>query len=130
MSKSVYVAGSFKNLEKMQAIRETLVNAGIETTISEPLQANGLDGCLQRIREADITYILNFGGYVGKSVAMDIGYALGLNKPVYALEPIEDPDITHLLTRVVTPGEVIAELSGNSKNEQTVQEVVTSSSIL
>ncbi len=38
MSKSVYVAGSFKNLEKMQAIRETLVNAGIPTTISEPLQ--------------------------------------------------------------------------------------------
>ena len=130
MSKSVYVAGSFKNLEKMQAIRETLVNAGIETTISEPLQANGIDGCLQRIREDYITYILNFGGYVGKSVAMDIGYALGLSKPVYALEPIEDPDITHLLTRVVTPGEVIAELSGNSKNEQTVQEVVTSSSTL
>ncbi|TOE59051.1 nucleotide pyrophosphohydrolase [Vibrio parahaemolyticus] len=116
MSKSVYIAGSFKNLEKMQAIRATLVNVGIETTISEPLQANGIDGCLQRIREAEITYILNFGGYVGKSVAMDIGYALGLGKPVYALEPIEDPGITHLLTRVVTPDDVIAELSGNSKN--------------
>ncbi|EGQ8107582.1 nucleotide pyrophosphohydrolase [Vibrio parahaemolyticus] len=116
MSKSVYVAGSFKNLEKMQVIREALVSAGIETTISEPLQTNGIDGCLQCIREADITYILNFGGYVGKSVAMDIGYALGLGKPVYALEPIEDPDITHLLTRIVTPDEVIAELSGNSKN--------------
>lgn len=47
---------------------------------------------------------------------MDIGYALGLGKPVYALEPIDDPDITHLLTRVVTPDEFIAELSGNSKN--------------
>ncbi|CAH1546035.1 Nucleotide pyrophosphohydrolase [Vibrio rotiferianus] len=116
MSKSVYVAGSFKNLDKMQAIRESLISAGIETTISEPLQVSGIDGCLQRISEADITYILNFGGYVGKSVAMDIGYALGLGKPVYALEPIEDPDITHLLTRVVMPDEVIAELSGNSKN--------------
>ena len=116
MTKSVYVAGSFKNLEKMQAIRETLVNAGIQTTISEPLQANGIDGCLQRIRGADITYILNFGGYVGKSVAMDIGYALGLGKPVYALEPIVDPDITHLLTCVATPDEVIVELGGNSKN--------------
>jgi hypothetical protein len=116
MSKSVYVAGSFKNLEKMQTIRETLLNAGIETTISEPLQINGIDGCLQRIREADITYILNFGGYVGKSVAMDIGYALGIGKPVYALEPIQDPEITHLLACVFTPDEVIAELSRNSKN--------------
>ena len=47
------------------------------------VQSNGIDGCLQRIREADITYILNFDGYVGKSVAMDIGYALGLGKSVY-----------------------------------------------
>ncbi|CAM3202243.1 nucleotide pyrophosphohydrolase [Vibrio diazotrophicus] len=116
MSKSVYVAGSFKNLEKMQAVRETLIEAGVKTSISEPLQQNGIDGCLQRIREADITYILNFGGYVGKSVAMDIGYALGLGKPVYALEPIADPDITHLLKRVATSDELIAELGGISKN--------------
>ncbi|NIY94640.1 nucleotide pyrophosphohydrolase [Vibrio diazotrophicus] len=116
MSKSVYVAGSFKNLEQMQAVRGSLIEAGIQTSISEPLQQSGIDGCLQRIREADITYILNFGGYVGKSVAMDIGYALGLGKPVYALEPIADPDITHLLKRVVNPDEIIVELGGNSKN--------------
>ncbi|PNH89091.1 nucleotide pyrophosphohydrolase [Vibrio diazotrophicus] len=116
MSKSVYVAGSFKNLEQMQAVRKSLIEAGIQTSISEPLQQSGIDGCLQRIGEADITYILNFGGYVGKSVAIDIGYALGLGKPVYALEPISDPDITHLLKRVVNLDEIIVELGGNSKN--------------
>lgn len=47
---------------------------------------------------------------------MDIGYALGLGKPVHALEPIEDTDTTHLLTNVLSPEEVIAELSRNSKN--------------
>ena len=113
MSKTVYVAGSFKNLEQMKAVCDTLVSAGIQTTISDPLQSNGIDGCLNRIREADITYILNFGGYVGKSVAMDIGFALGLGKPVYALESVKDPDITHLLTRVVAPDEVVAELGRN-----------------
>ncbi|HAS6371128.1 TPA: nucleotide pyrophosphohydrolase [Vibrio vulnificus] len=115
MSKSVYLAGSFKNLEQMQDVRKTLLEAGIPTSISEPSQQNGIDGCLQRIREADFIYILNFSGYVGKSVAMDIGYALGLGKPVYALEPISDPDITHLLKRVAKPDEIIVELGGNSK---------------
>ncbi|CCN49230.1 conserved hypothetical protein [Vibrio nigripulchritudo MADA3029] len=115
MGKSIYIAGSFKNLDKMKAICEELTDAGIQTTISDPLQANGIDGCLKRIQEADITYILNFGGYVGKSVAMDIGYALGLGKPVYALEAIDDPDITHLLTRVVAPDEIANELAENCK---------------
>ena len=116
MNKSVYLAGSFKNLEQMRSVHDTLISAGIQTTISDPMQSNGIDGCLNRIREADITYILNFGGYVGKSVAMDIGFALGLDKPVYALEAIDDPDITHLLTRIAEPDEVVTELSGNSKN--------------
>lgn len=110
MRKSVYVAGSFKSLEQMQAVRDRLLDAGIQTTMSEPSPHNGIDGCLQRIREADVTYILNFNGYLGKSVAMDIGYALGLGKPVYALEPISDPDITHLLDKIVTPDDIIAEL--------------------
>ncbi|MEF1291391.1 nucleotide pyrophosphohydrolase [Vibrio sp. M260118] len=111
MSKTIYVAGSFKYLDKMQAVKHQLLTAGIETTISDPKQSDGIDGCLLRIRQADVIYILNFGGYVGKSVAMDIGYALGLGKPVYALEPIEDPEVTHLLTLVVSPEQLIRNLS-------------------
>uniref|UniRef100_UPI000B273D4B nucleoside 2-deoxyribosyltransferase n=1 Tax=Vibrio sonorensis TaxID=1004316 RepID=UPI000B273D4B len=104
--KSVYLAGSFKNLDRMHAVFETLVSMDIEVTISDPLQSGGIDGCLCRIKEADVTYILNFDGYVGKSVALDIGFALGLGKPVFALEPISDPDITHLLAGVTAPEEI------------------------
>lgn len=103
MSKRVYIAGSFKNLDRMKKVRDDMINAGIETIMSEPQQVNGIDGCLERIRKADIIYILNYGGYVGKSVAMDIGYALALEKPIYAIEPIKDPDITHFLMQVVSP---------------------------
>jgi len=74
-------------------------------------QSGGIDGCLERIKQSDMTYILNFEGYVGKSVALDIGYALGLGKPVYALEPISDPDISHLLTKILTPEMLIQELN-------------------
>ncbi|WP_045419391.1 nucleotide pyrophosphohydrolase [Vibrio jasicida] len=107
MSKIVYVAGSFKNLEKMAMVVQQFRDSGIDTLISEPLQSNGIEGCLERIRKSDITYILNYNGYVGKSVAMDIGYALGLEKTIYALEPIADPDITHLISGVISPNALV-----------------------
>ncbi|WCP68780.1 nucleotide pyrophosphohydrolase [Vibrio tubiashii] len=110
MSKTVYVAGSFKNLARMQAIRSQLMREGVEVLISEPQQSGGIDGCLERIKQSDMIYILNFEGYVGKSVALDIGYALGLGKPVYALEPISDPDVSHLLTKILTPEMMLQEL--------------------
>ncbi|AIW13317.1 nucleotide pyrophosphohydrolase [Vibrio tubiashii ATCC 19109] len=111
MNQCVYLAGSFKEYDKLKAVYAQLMEAGIVTTISEPLQSNGIDGCLTRIKQADILYVLNYDGYVGKSVAMDIGYALGLSKMVYALEPITDPDITHLLDGVLSPSSLISLLS-------------------
>ena len=100
MNRVVYIAGSFKYLDKMQAVKARLIEQGVETLISDPELAQGIEGCLARIRQADIVYILNYGGYVGKSVALDIGYALAKEKTIYALEPIDDPDITHLIDGV------------------------------
>src|SRR3990167_7090865 len=41
---------------------------------------------LQRIREADIVYVYNKGGYIGVNTTLEIGFAHGLNKIIYALE--------------------------------------------
>ncbi len=64
---------------------------------SKPLYVVGLE----RIRNSDITYIHNFEGYVGKSVALDIGHAMGIGKVVYALESISDPEVTHLINKIL-----------------------------
>ena len=45
-----------------------------------------------KIRMADIMFVYNKGGYSGISVSMEIGYAVALNKPVYALSG-EDAEI-------------------------------------
>ncbi len=45
-----------------------------------------------KMRMADVVFIFNKGGYVGNSVTMEIGYAVALNKPIYALSD-KDPEL-------------------------------------
>jgi len=39
---------------------------------------------LHKIRLADVVFVYNKEGYIGNSVTLEIGYALALNKPIYA----------------------------------------------
>ncbi len=43
-----------------------------------------------KIRKADAVFIFNKGGYAGYSVSMEIGFAVALNKRIYALT--NDPE--------------------------------------
>jgi NTP pyrophosphatase (non-canonical NTP hydrolase) len=45
---------------------------------------------LKAIAGSDFLYVVNPGGYVGKSVALEIGYALSRGIPIYSLEKPED----------------------------------------
>ena len=45
---------------------------------------------LEAISRSDFLYIVNPGGYIGRSVAFEIGYALSRNIPIYSLEKPED----------------------------------------
>ena len=42
---------------------------------------------LQRIREADIIYVYNPGGYMGVNSTLEIGFAHALNKPIFVFSP-------------------------------------------
>lgn len=46
---------------------------------------------LEAISKSDFLYIYNPGGYIGTSTTMEIGYALAMKKPVYALEKPSEP---------------------------------------
>ncbi|MBI4043691.1 MAG: nucleoside 2-deoxyribosyltransferase [Candidatus Diapherotrites archaeon] len=39
-----------------------------------------------KIRMADVVFVYNKGGYIGNSTTLEIGYAVALGKPLYALE--------------------------------------------
>lgn len=110
MEQVIYIVGSFSNLSKMNSVYSSFLESGISALISEPNQGSGVDGCLERIRRSDIVYVLNYNGYVGKSVALDIGYALALEKQVYSLEPVVEPNVSHLIAGVVSPEGLIKTL--------------------
>lgn len=45
-----------------------------------------------KIRMADVVYVYNEEGYSGFGVSMEIGYSVGLNKPIYVFDD-NDPEI-------------------------------------
>jgi nucleoside 2-deoxyribosyltransferase len=63
---------------------------------------------IQKIRMADVVFIYNKDGYSGVSVSLEIGCAVALSKPVYALAHDEEICRETLFTEVVSSAEEFA----------------------
>ena len=61
---------------------------------------------------ADIIFIYNKGGYSGNSTTLEIGYAVALGKPIYALSDKDEELCRRVLIKGVTntPKELIKKL--------------------
>ncbi len=81
----------------MERLESLLKDAKIDYLISKKADARGIVGCLEKIDKANVVYIVNPGGYVGKSVSVDIGYAFAKGKEIYAMHHIDDPPIMNLV---------------------------------
>jgi len=85
----------------LSAARE-LEAAGIEcltpTPVSDPRE--GVLGCFDRIDRADLVLLIDPGGYVGRSVAADLGYAFARGTPILAIETPEDPALAVLVAGI------------------------------
>ena len=111
---SVCICGSFRFYDEMLDLREGLHARGVlcEWPMPGPRRdpnAMPLDEAraailshLERIDRADLVFVFNKDGYVGNSVALEIGYAYARRKPVYVLAPFPDPCLMSLVTAVVT----------------------------
>jgi hypothetical protein len=111
------VSGSFKFKPEIDKTIETLEETGIKviepvkgwlilptSEISERLRFGQIrplpteeslstkqieDRFLKALGRANLMYLMNHEGYVGSSVSLEIGYALGRQKPIYALEALD-----------------------------------------
>ena len=92
---TIYVVGSFRDLETSREVAKQLSQTGFVVSMSQPGDPRGIDGCLDRVMQCDLVYVSNPRGEIGKSVSLDIGYALGKGKPGSSARPIEDPPIGH-----------------------------------
>ena len=105
--KRIYVCGSFKFISDIERLEELLNAENLEFVMSKSLDFRGILGCLEKIDQADVVYVVNPGGYVGKSVSVDIGYAYAKNKPIYVMRPIDDPPVMSLVKDVLSFEELI-----------------------
>ena len=126
--KSVVLCGSRRFKSEMFAFRDKLRDMGITvyspylhsgqeewTSLSEDYQkfiALGLThDHVYKIKMADAVFIFNKDGYAGVSTTMEVGCALALGKPIYALE--EDDELCrNVLYREIinTPEELVKRL--------------------
>jgi len=118
----LYVCGSFRFRRKMSELEGRLKEENIEFRMSKKMGSRGILGCLEKIDEADVVYVVNPDGYVGKSVCIDIGYAYAKGKPIYCMYPIDDPPIMSMVKGVLSFEELINFLkhSSHSKNEMPI----------
>jgi len=112
--KKLYVCGSFKFLHEIEEVECKLKEKNIRYETSKKMSTHGILGCLKKIDDADIIYVVNPQGYVGKSVCVDLGYAFAKNKSVYLMNPVDDPPITNLTNGVLSPKALIELLKESS----------------
>jgi nucleoside 2-deoxyribosyltransferase len=105
--KRLYVCGSFKFLHEIEDLECKLKEKGIKYEVSKKMNSRGILGCLKKIDNADIVYVVNPRGYVGKSVSVDLGYAYAKNKPIFVMNAVDDPPIMNLTNGVLSPTALI-----------------------
>jgi nucleoside 2-deoxyribosyltransferase len=92
-ARTVAFCGSFRFRDRMAEVARQLAARGIECLVPTPVAdaRQGLMGCFDRIDRADAVMLIDPEGYVGGSVAADLGYAFARGKPIFALEmPVDD----------------------------------------
>jgi len=65
---------------------------------------------IENVKRADIIYVVDKGGYVGRSTSVEIGVAYGLGKEIYAMEQIKDTAVDILVNEVLSPEELISKI--------------------
>lgn len=101
-------------MHEIEELECKLKENNIRYETSKETNNRGILGCLEKIDQADVVYIVNPEGYVGKSVSVDIGYAYAKNKLIYAMHAVNDPPIMDLIDDVVSPEALIDLLKKDS----------------
>jgi len=63
---------------------------------------------IENVKQADIIYVVDKDGYVGRSTSVEIGVAYGLGKKIYVMERIKDAAVDILVDEVLSPEELIS----------------------
>jgi hypothetical protein len=118
MMKRLYVCGSFKFIREMEGLERKLKEEGIPFQMSKEMDGRGILGCLEKVDHADIVYVVNPLGYIGRSVSVDIGYAFAKGKSIYVMHPLDDPALMSLISAVLSPQALVELLKEGSRTKR------------
>ncbi|OGG00391.1 hypothetical protein A2Y99_00885 [Candidatus Gottesmanbacteria bacterium RBG_13_37_7] len=131
MGKIICFCGSFKFYTEMEKEAEKLRLHGFLVIVPQPShirhghkpdqlkkrkydkltllkwEKEGAFSHLKNIRRSDVVYIFNKASYLGPAVTVEIGYALALEKPIYARAPVKDITVTNFIKAVLSPQKLI-----------------------
>jgi len=128
--KTIVICGSKKFKPEIREFSKRLKEKGV--TIYEPYLHEGGKEWLElsqehknfvalglthdhfyKIRMADIVFVYNKDGYSGNSTTLEIGYAVALGKPIYALSDKDEELCRKILFRGVisSPEELLEKVS-------------------
>ncbi len=123
MMKSVCLCGSFKFYQEMNEIEESLIKNGIKCIKPIPFphedpkksrtveeEETGTKEHIENVKQADIIYVVDKEGYVGRSTSVEIGVAYGLGKKIYAMNQIKDSAVQILVDEVLSSEELISRI--------------------
>lgn len=112
----LYVCGSFRFADQMSELETRLREESVEYQMSKEIDNRGILGCLKKIDDADVVYVVNPEGYIGKSVCVDIGYAYARNKLICVMHSIDDPSIMDMIHGTLSFEELVSFLKrGHTK---------------
>ena len=113
--KSLYIAGSRKFFDDIEKLAELCVGNDIKvSTPKKGFDDAGFEGekealfrAFELIDIAEVVFVFAKGGYVGKTVAMEISYAYARNKEIISLEEIEEFSARAIVNKVMNAEELI-----------------------
>ncbi len=118
----VLISSSYKFLNKWDLLKEDLERTGFICTTPkdidielfnkyENLSEEEIEIAHKKFYEyldnTDILYLLNYNGYVGKSMMAEMGYAKGIGKKIYMLEENDEPAVKLFIDEIAKPGELM-----------------------
>lgn len=127
--KSVVICGSRKFKSEVRKFARGLEKAGV--TVYTPYHHSGkkewenlsddykkfialglTHDHFYKIKTADVVFIYNKGGYAGNSTTLEIGFAVALGKPIYALSDKDEELCRKVLIKGIakTPKELVKKL--------------------
>ncbi|MBU0952976.1 MAG: hypothetical protein KKA90_00965 [Nanoarchaeota archaeon] len=118
--KPVFIAASRKFKDDTQAFIRLCTEHGIPTQTAGKIldeedtfesERDALFRAFEWIDKASVVYVIAKGGYVGRTVAMELAYAYAMEKPVIASEELQELSARAVVNKVLAPEAFIAQLT-------------------